>query len=82
MTLREAAQKALEALEKYHGNFEYGDPFTVQDGEKCEAVIADLRAALAQPEQEREKVVWEIPTIHPVMEYRIGRAWSRARRNT
>lgn len=60
MTLRETAQKALEALEKYHGNFEYGDPFTVQDGEKCEAVIADLRAALAEPQ---EKYIYGTPIL-------------------
>ena len=48
MSLREAAEQALEALESVYGK-----------GNRCEAAIKALRQALAQPEQ--EPVAWHEP---------------------
>jgi predicted Fe-S protein YdhL (DUF1289 family) len=51
-TLREAAQQALEALEKVkHGQWE-------EDSREGRALITALRAALEQPEQEPAAISW------------------------
>jgi len=53
-TLRQAAQQALEALEDLQGGCTDSDDGTVEALTVwCPQVIADLRSALAQPEQER-----------------------------
>jgi len=52
--LRQAAQQALKALEDLQGGCTDSDDGTVEALTVwCPQVIADLRSALAQPEQER-----------------------------
>ena len=48
MSLRDAAQQALEALEEYQAK---GAPFWA-----CDAAVAALRAALAEPQPEIEQL--------------------------
>ena len=66
MTDREIMQQALEALIKAHP---YSNSNKDLDGHS-EAITA-LRERLAQPEQ--EPVVWVLPKMHPVMEFRRAR---------
>ena len=53
-TLRDAAQQALDALEEYQAK---GAPFWA-----CDAAVAALRAALAEPQPQPEPVAWMVYT--------------------
>jgi len=65
-------QQALEALIKAHP---YSNSNKDLDGHS-EAITA-LRERLAQPEQ--EPVVWVLPKMHPVMEFRRAHRGFRVR---
>ena len=54
ITLRKAAQQALEALENHEGNYKLGRAGC----ERQEAVITAIKEALAQPLQQAEPSQW------------------------
>jgi hypothetical protein len=89
MTDREAMQQALEALEllaKYENPAtkiqvrkpkDGGPIVTMYPHKVATEAAAPLRERLAQPEQ--EPVVWVLPKMHPVMEFRRAHRGFRVR---